>query len=112
MVVKGLGLRGDTEGNAASISQGNGSTSLHVDLWGRNGEAFMAPIAPSGVLEGHFNFNVSASGQVDLIKAGSSVTGFPSWGIYAYPASGGVQTVKQVPENKIEDLQKAPRPIQ
>ena len=109
--VKGMGLRGDTEGTAAAQPQGNGSTSLHVDLWGRNGEAFMAPIAPSGVLEGHFNFNVSASGRVDLVNTGSSVTGFPSWGMYAYPASGGVQTVKEIPENKIEDLQKPPRPI-
>ena len=66
----------------------------------------MAPIAPSGILEGHFNFSVSSSGKVDLVNTGSSVTGFPSWGIYAYPPSGGVQTVKEIPENKIEDLHK------
>lgn len=111
IVIQGFGLRGDTKGTATSKPQGNGSFSVHIDLWGKNGEAFLAPVAPSGVLQGHFNFNISASGKVDFVNAGSSVTGFPSWGIYAYPASGGVQTVKEIPENKIEDLQKPPRPI-
>ena len=109
--VKRMGLRGDTERTATAQPQGSGSTAVHVDFGGRIGEAFMATLAPSGVLEGHFNLNVSASGKVDLVNTGSSVTGFPSWGIYAYPASGGVQTVKEIPENKIEDLQKPPRPI-
>ena len=69
------------------------------------------PGAPKGVLEGNFNFNISKDGNVSLLNQGSSATTFPSWGIYGYGPNGGVQTVKEIPENKIEDLQKPPVPI-
>jgi len=110
VVVKGFGLQGDTVAKVESKPNQDGSVSLHVSLWGRNGEAGL-PLAPAGVLEGNFNLNISKSGDVSLVNASSSATTFPSWGIYGYGPGGGVQTVKQIPENKIEDLQKPPVPI-
>ena len=111
VLVKGVGLQGDTVAKVESKANQDGSVSLHVSLWGRNGEAGL-PFAPQGVLEGNFNFNISKDGIVTLVNQGSSATTFPSWGIYGYGQNGGVQTVKEIPENKIEDLQKPPVPIQ
>jgi RHS repeat-associated protein len=111
ILIKGLGFRGDTVADAIAQRKNDGSTSVHVDLWGRNGEAFLAPLAPAGVLEGHFNFNISASGEISFITAGSSATTFPSWGIYAYGPDGRVITLWQSSENVIGDLKNPPRPI-
>jgi RHS repeat-associated protein len=111
VVVKGMGLRGDTVAKTEAKANEDGSVSVHVSLWGRNGEAFLAPLAPSGVLQGHFNLNISKSGQVSIVPQGSSATTFPSWGVYGYGSNGRVQTVKEIPERKIEDLQKPPVPI-
>lgn len=111
VVVKGLGLRGDTVAQVSAKPNEDGSTSVHVSLWGRNGEAALAPLAPSGVLQGNFNLNVSKSGDVTFVPGGSSATTFPSWGVYGYGPNGSVQTVKEIPEHKIEDLQKPPSPI-
>jgi len=110
VLVKGMGLQGDTVAKVESKGNGEGSVSLHVSLWGRNGEAGI-PGGPRGVLEGNFNLNISKDGTVTFLNQGSSATTFPSWGIYSYGQSGGAQTVKEIHENKIEDLQKPPVPI-
>lgn len=111
VLVKGMGLRGDTVAKVETKPNGDGSVSVHVSIWGRNGEAFLAPIAPSGVLQGSFNLNISKSGQVKFVPEGSSATTFPSWGVYGYGPGGNVQAVKEIPERKIEDLKKPPVPI-
>jgi RHS repeat-associated protein len=111
VLIKGLGLKGDTVGSAAALKKDDGSVSLHVDLWGRNGEAFLAPVAPDGVLDGHFNFDISKNGLVTFVKEGSSATSFPSWAIYAYGPDGSVKALWEEPENVIDDLKKPPKPI-
>jgi len=111
VVCKGCGLRGDTVATVSSKQNDDGSTSLHVSLWGRNGEAFLAPLAPSGVLQGHFNFNISATGEVSLVPSGSSATTFPSWGVYGYPTTGGVRTLREQNQRTIDGLQRPPVPF-
>lgn len=111
VVLQGTGLRGDTVAQTEAKRNKDGSVSVHVSLWGRNGEAFLAPLAPSGVLQGHFNLNISKSGEVSFVPQGSSATTFPSWEVYGYGSNGSVQTVKEIPERKIDDLQKPPVPI-
>jgi RHS repeat-associated protein len=110
VLIKGMGLQGDTVAKVESTGNSDGSISLHVSLWGLNGEAGI-PGAPKGALEGNFNLNISKDGIVSFVNQGSSAKTFPSWGIYGYGANGSVQTVKEIPENKIEDLQKPPVPI-
>jgi len=111
VLCKGCGLRGDTVATVSSKQNDDGSTSLHVSLWGRNGEAFLAPLAPSGVLQGHFNFNISATGEVSLVPSGSSATIFPSWGVYGYPTTGGVTTLREQNQRTIDGLQRPPVPF-
>ncbi|MGC4085514.1 MAG: RHS repeat-associated core domain-containing protein [Vicinamibacterales bacterium] len=110
VLCKGCGLRGDTVATTSSKQNADGSTSVHVSLWGRNGEAFLAPLAPSGVLQGHINLNISASGDVSLVLDGTSSTTYPSWGVYGYPRTGGVTTLREQNQQTIDGLQRPPVP--
>jgi RHS repeat-associated protein len=111
LLCKGCGFKGDTVATTASRQNADGSTSVHVSLWGRNGEAFAAPVAPSGVLQGHVNINISAAGEVSLVLDGSSLTTYPSWGVYGYPSAGGVTTLRQENQQTIDGLRRPPVPL-
>ena len=100
----GLGAQGHTEMIPVSGTLGaDGNRHFEVNFNGANGFAGI-PFAPPCCIRADLNFTVTPNGQVSLDYGSSSITGFPSFGVYSYSnGSNGQPQVNKLVEAKEKD---------
>lgn len=110
----GLSRQGYTEMipiGATLTTDAHGNRQFEVNFTGINGFAGL-PGAPPGAIKANLNFTVTPGGQVSLDYGNSTITGFPSFGVYSYgTGANGQPQVKSLVEAKEKDqsyLTKAP----
>jgi hypothetical protein len=81
----------------------DGNRHFEVNFNGANGFAGL-PGAPPCCIRADLNFSVTPGGQVSLDYGNSSITGFPSFGVYSYgTGSNGQPQVRTLVEAKEKD---------
>jgi hypothetical protein len=91
--------------------QKDGSRVIGINVTGTNAFSGL-PGAPGGDIVGMFSFTISRDGAVSLNENKSSVTEYPSWGVYSYDHRGAEPKVlKETRETSRESLKRAPVPI-
>lgn len=111
----GMSRQGHTEMiPISSETDANGNRHFNVNLTGANGFAGL-PFAPPCCIRTDLNFTVTPGGQVSLDYSHSSITGFPSFGVYSYEqGSNGepqVRTLVQATEKDQSYLTKPNIPV-
>ena len=100
----GLSAQGHTEMIPVGVTtDAQGNRNFEVNFTAINGFAGM-PGAPAGAIKADLNFSVTPNGQVSLDSGNSSITGFPSFGVYSYSTgANGQPQVKSLVEAKEKD---------
>ena len=103
-IIPGLSAQGHTEMIPVGVTtDAQGNRNFEVNFVAINGFAGW-PGAPAGSIKADLNFSVTPNGQVSLNYDNSSITGFPSFGVYTYgTGANGQPQVKSLVEAKEKD---------